>query len=150
MARNGSYLLRCCTAVLVIAVSCGASAQEHCRVRYLYNASGDRTQRDWHCWIPGDLENEPEGWAYKNRNVLAAIHMEVAPNPSSDRFNVVLPGDAPSGTLSLVNALGAVLFSQNVAGTRASIEVGDIPNGAYYIRFSSGSESIISSCVVQH
>ena len=31
--------------------------------------------------------------------------MEVAPNPSSDRFNVVLPGDAPSGTLSLVNAL---------------------------------------------
>lgn len=139
-----------------ILLTLGSSAgsvygQEHCRVRYQYNASGDRIQRDWHCWTPGDEENDPDNWEYKSRNVLAVVHMQVAPNPANDRFIISLPVDAPTeGMFELMNTLGEVLLSQRSTGTQTAIDVSSIPNGAYFIRYNSGHESIISSCVVQH
>lgn len=131
-------------------VSATTYAQEHCRVRYQYNASGDRTQRDWHCWTPGDEENEPENWEYKRIGVLEATHMQVTPNPANERFMVVVPGKDANGSLQLINALGEVILTQSASGATSSIEVSDLPNGTYFIRYSIGQESIISACVVQH
>jgi len=44
-----------CSAVFVFTIfALSSPAQQICRVRYQYNASGDRIQRDWYCSIPGD------------------------------------------------------------------------------------------------
>lgn len=147
---NEGHHIRLLLAVVLSIVSAAIFAQEHCRVRYQYNASGDRIQRDWHCWTPGDEENEPENWEYKRIGVLEATHMQVTPNPANDRFTVVVPGNDANGSFELINALGEVILTQPANGSISSIEVSDLPNGTYFIRYALGQESIISACVVQH
>jgi hypothetical protein len=76
--------------------------------------------------------------------------MQVTPNPANDRFTVVVPGNDANGSFELINALGEVILTQPANGSISSIEVSDLPNGTYFIRYALGQESIISACVVQH
>ena len=137
-------------AVFMFALS--SPAQQLCRVRYQYNASGDRIQRDWYCSIPGDEvpEEDEHRTDGKRRAGLEAVHMAVAPNPAADKFQVTFSQTEVDGLLEMISMTGAVVLSRSVRSSMTSLDVSDIPAGVYHLRFTSGTESIISSCIVQH
>jgi hypothetical protein len=117
-------------------------AQEHCRVRYSYNASGDRVSRDWHCWT-GDLEPPPK------MNSIANTQMGVRPNPANEELHISLPEEFATGKLELLNSYGALVAQQAVQGTLSILDVRALPAGAYFLRFQHGSEWIITSCIIE-
>lgn len=150
LAARNLTLLFCLTAV-GLASSSSLVGQDHCRVRYQHNASGDRIQRDWYCWIPGgENEEHDENGGPKSRRVLENVHMTVSPNPASDRFQVSFTDGDVVGSLELISATGATAQTQSVLASPLFIDVRDVPNGAYFLRFTNGQERIISSCIVQH
>lgn len=126
--------------------SVDAVGQDHCRVRYQYNSSGDRIQRDWYCGVPHEPDTDDLD---KSKGVLETVHMQVSPNPATDHFLVALPSDALGGIVQLVNGAGAVVAVQRTDGPLIRIDVAALPDGPYFIRYSLGTESIVSSCVVQ-
>jgi len=126
--------------------------QNHCRVRYQHNAACDRIQRDRYCWIPGEgtaQENDPHSPG-RSRGTLEHVHMAVSPNPAMDRSHISFTETEIVGSLELISATGAVALTQSVLASPFFIDVRDVSNGAYFLRFTSGQECIISSCIVQH
>lgn len=119
-------------------------AQNHCKVRYTYNASGDRVQRDWHCWEPGG------GDPGENKALaLAEVRVGVRPNPASDELFVTLPEGTSSGSLALVNAMGGIVISQAVRGALNVLDVRGLAKGSYFLRYQQGGESIVTPIMIE-
>jgi hypothetical protein len=124
-------------------------AQSHCKVRYQYNAAGDRVQRDWYCWTPGGQDDEEVVETRSLVSNLEEVHLEVMPNPTADFLRVQIPEAAQGGVLELVSTLGAVLTTASVVSGTVELDVSRYENGLYLIRLIKGSEMLISPFVIQ-
>lgn len=62
---------------------------------------------------------------------LSAVNtIAVAPNPAAE--NISFAGIAPGSTLTIVNAIGEVVMTQQVTASRAEISLAEFAEGVYY------------------
>ena len=117
-------------------------------IRYEYDDSGNRIKRDWYCWgehiKARDLPDSAVGSAVRGGS-LADLHMHAFPNPARERLTVEFDREAPIGTLELIDANGRSVLGQRGGGTRATLAVGQLERGAYWLVFRYGEERIITS-----
>lgn len=79
-----------------------------------------------------------------------ASQLTVSPNPSSGEFTLSLKGAKANATLTVVNALGAVVRSERIAAFPYSIDLGALPSDLYFLRVQSGKELVTSKVVLAH
>lgn len=70
------------------------------------------------------------------------------PNPATDSFTVSLKQKV-SGTASLLDANGAVVFRQNVDGKTTNVDVSMLPAGVYRLRIED-ENVILSETIIIH
>ncbi|QQR87613.1 MAG: T9SS type A sorting domain-containing protein [Flavobacteriales bacterium] len=139
-----------------LAVCMVAQAQGGCKVRYQYDAGGNRIQREWYCWT-GEEEEEQEheeGMAPQTGSTKAAMleanAMRLHPNPSDDFVNFQLRMPVENGQLEVLDAEGHTVLSDQFTGLTHRLSIAHLPAGTYFARISVGSEMLISPFSVSH
>lgn len=120
-------------------------------IRYQYDAAGNRIQRDWYCWgneVKSSTESDNETDVVAAERLLEAIHMNVFPNPASERASITFTAAVPSGTLELVDASGRSALTTPAIGTIIELSLTHVEPGSYWLVFQAGEERIISGLVV--
>lgn len=79
-----------------------------------------------------------------------ASQLSVSPNPSSGAFTLTLKGAKANATLTVVNALGAVVRSERIAAFPYTIDLGGLPDDLYFLQVQSGKELVTSKVVLAH
>lgn len=131
------------------ALFCAVVAQNHCKVRYTYNASGDRIQRDRYCWTPGHEDKEEVLEDKSLASALEEVHLTVVPNPAATSIAILLPDAALGGTLELLSTTGALLATIEATTSQQEMDVSALNAGHYLLRLTKGDEMIITSFVVE-
>lgn len=70
------------------------------------------------------------------------------PNPAHDRMYMNLPG-GNMYTLKIYNILGAVVYSEKMAGGTHSVDVSAMKKGVYFAEISSGERSISKKFIIE-
>jgi hypothetical protein len=142
-------------ALLLFTLCTSAVAQTYpengCMIRYQYDDSGNRIQRDWYCWgneVKSLGTSTTDSAGVKRKGVLAETHMNVFPNPAIDRVTVTFTQTAPNGTLLVQDATGRTALSQAVRSSSTVLDLNGMQAGSYWLVFRSGDERIVSALVV--
>jgi len=109
-----------------------------CNIRYQYDASGNRIERDWYCY-GGDIRAKSNTTLDSNEvtnSRLTEVYMNVFPNPTSDLLNVQFTENMDAGHLEIFDAVGRSLLQQQGAGNSVVVDVSDLQAGTYYITFT--------------
>ena len=144
-------LIGCVLTILMSWLPFNTQAQTHCKIRYLYNGTGDRIQRDWYCWTPG--ENEDKDYSEEedtSEGLLEEVHLTVVPNPADQELYASVPETFAKGTLEVITTTGSIVASGRITGTRTVLNVASIPAGLYFVRLKQGQESILTQISIQH
>lgn len=83
----------------------------------------------------------------ESNNALAAV--DVYPNPARDEFKVSLPLNKEGYHVTLVNVLGSVVFETNTSSETLNIQVGNQPNGVYFLNVESKDARITRKVVIE-
>lgn len=123
---------------------------EGCRIRYQYDAAGNRIQRDWYCWGSGMMSEaaDQDSVNDETKRRLVEVHMNAAPNPVSDRVTVTFTEEVPNGMLEVLDATGRSVRRQRAAGKTTELDLSDLGSGSYWLSFSIGEERIITAIFV--
>ena len=121
-----------------------------CKVKYMYDQAGNRTQRQWYCWSndrssqgaggSADVQ-EPERWV----SGLVDMELWLFPNPSSDRTTLQLSRTILAGRLDLMEPNGKLITSRQVTGHSFELDLRDLESGTYFARLWVDQEMLIST-----
>ncbi|MDO8368135.1 MAG: T9SS type A sorting domain-containing protein [Saprospiraceae bacterium] len=80
-------------------------------------------------------------------NPIKARHLNLSPNPAREMINI---SDLPSeGRLEMVDFNGKLMHTQRLSAGSHSLNISDIPNGVYLVRFFAKGEIWMEKLVVQ-
>ena len=65
----------------------------------------------------------------------------VYPNPTIDKLNIQLD-NIDQATISIYNALGQIIISQNIYNKNSSVDISTITDGLYYISLHNGTQTV--------
>jgi hypothetical protein len=71
---------------------------------------------------------------------------KINPNPASDKINIYLPDQ--TGTLEVLDADGRLIQSFNVNKGELLVDVANLDNGLYFIRFTGNINTPISKKLI--
>jgi PKD repeat protein len=74
---------------------------------------------------------------------LKDLQMELYPNPASDLLNVVLTSKFEMKNIKIYNALGQILDDFDTKESQLKINLGNYPDGIYYIGVDDGHETAL-------
>lgn len=113
--------------------------------RFTYITDSDSTPRDG--WMIDDIypmdywEGIEES---QNDNMIS-----ISPNPVSDKLRIQRKKTEVNGNCQLLNSTGQII-SENFQFNGESVDVGNLPNGIYFLRYSDGIHFSVKKFVVQH
>jgi PKD repeat protein len=114
-------------------------------VRQVTNGSGTNLgfEATWDCQLDGIFGN-----------ALIDANLNIYPNPSSDVLNIEYTSDAKSSpfTVSMVNALGQVVFSEELtenSSFTSQIDVSSLGRGIYFVIVQSSDHQIVRKAVIE-
>jgi hypothetical protein len=110
-------------------------------VGFVQNARGQRVYQSAYFGAAGPPVSTPEAQAE------GASHIIVFPNPTQTEFTVISDKERLEG-YSLVNALGQVAIEGPIRGLRATIPVGDLPVGTYFLRLSTKDGTVSKQVMI--
>lgn len=125
-----------------------------CKIRYSYDAAGNRTRREWYCWgneVGGGGDGRSQQASPESQEgPLAANDLTTIPNPASDRLHVELKLPVEDGLLELTSIEGQVVQFMRMVGTQAEFDVSTLSAGAYFVRLTVGNERLMTTFTVDH
>lgn len=121
-------------------------AQNVCYIKYTYDNSGNRVQREFFCGAPdnggrgsqggnnGGNSNRPAKIVQSNADKnLSDFDFLVSPNPSNGKYKVsLLQDDLIGSTLEILNASGTSIYKQKLNGKVFWIDITQYANGTYF------------------
>jgi len=142
-------------ALFLITISGGLVAQpnypsEGCFIRYQYDDSGNRIQRDWMCISNANSDgNRSTLVDLDTTSTLRTVHMNLAPNPAAEETRVTFTEDTGVGTLQVHDSQGRQVLSRTAQGPSFMLNVAAFQSGAYYVSFIQGTERIVTGFSIQ-
>lgn len=120
-----------------------AVAQNHCWVKYQYDAAGNRIKRYWWCGDPNEIEKEEE---VKTKSAMAEdFGLRVYPNPASDALQLSSTAELANAQLEVLDLQGRRVHSERVSGTLVSIDVSGWSAGRYTLVLRREQEEYTTS-----
>ncbi len=136
--------------LMTVLATISSYAQEHCKIRYTYDDAGNRIQRDWYCYTPG--EPEPDGGG-ENKSLkegpLAALHLKAWPVPATDILYVEIPEEGLGGELALVGSNGSIHSALKVTSATVSLNTSELTQGQYFLTLVKGRERISVPLIIE-
>ena len=80
---------------------------------------------------------------------VVAGTMSLYPNPASTSVTLGLEGFEGEVIVDVVDMNGRVVYNANTTSTTVSIDVREMPQGAYFVRVTSGSRTAVSKLIVK-
>ena len=78
------------------------------------------------------------------------IHMEFSPNPATDMLNVKIPNLFSNGQLVIYDLQGKILDRVEVTDSSIQLDVSDLDNGTYLMKYIRDEVQIIEKLIIQH
>lgn len=117
--------------------------QNHCWVKYQYDAAGNRIKRYWWCGDPNEIEKEEE---VKSLPTMSEdFGLRVYPNPASDAVQLSSTADLANAQLEVLDQQGRRVHSERVSGTLVSIDVSGWSAGRYTLVLRREQEEYTTS-----
>lgn len=132
--------------LLTLLLAQEVSAQQDCRVRYLYDDAGNRTKRYWLCDTgEGNPEMPPQGDA----KLLDLASLKILPNPASDQAELRLVNDIGAAQVEVLDMQGKSVLTTAMTGDRTTLVINGLTNGLYSVRVTKGTQLLICPLSVQ-
>ena len=128
MKNRTTYACRLPLLLCSIFVAAMCVAQDHCWIKYSYDAAGNRIKREWWCGTPG--EPDPGGEEKSARD----FGFRLAPVPALDELTLTSERVLEHAELQIANAQGRVVLKGTVNGTRTVLNVSLLAAGLYILR----------------
>lgn len=110
-------------------------AQNHCWIKYTYDAAGNRIKREWWCGIPGDPDPQ-----YEEKSARAAdFGFRLAPVPATDMLTLTSGRVLDNAEIEIINMQGRIVLKQMANGTRTNFNVAGLAAGLYVLRLRESS-----------
>ena len=122
----------------------GASSQDHCWVKYLYDAAGNRIERKWWCGDPHEVEQGPK------MMVQGSFGLTIAPNPTTDLFTLTSETAMENAAVELVNSEGRTAARTVLNGNRCEVDVTGLDAGVYSVLIRNGQVEYQGRVTVMH
>lgn len=94
------------------------------------------------------------GFAYKNcyagNESVDLNYLEVSPNPANTYLNIAFKDNAFPADINLFNTQGNLILSEKLTGTESNLDVSDIPQGIYILKFVSKKGVSTEKVIIQH
>lgn len=123
-----------------------------CKIRYSYDAAGNRTKREWYCWGDemggGSDDRSQQAAPEAQEGPLAANGLTTLPNPASDVLRVELKLPVEDGLLELTDIQGQVVQFKRMAGAAVDFDVSQLSAGVYFVRLTVGNERLMTTFTV--
>lgn len=103
-------------------------AQDHCWIKYSYDAAGNRVKREWWCGTPGEPDPGGEEKSAKD------FGFRLAPVPALDELTLTSERVLENAEVQITNAQGRVVLKRTMNGTRTVLNVSLLAAGLYILR----------------
>lgn len=125
---------------------CGKTllAQDHCWIKYSYDAAGNRIERRWWCGDPHVLEGGPKMMAE------SSFGLTLAPNPTRDLLSLTSETEMANATVTITNSEGRAVQTIRMNGKRMELDVSTYDAGAYMLVLRNGQEEYQKRFTVVH
>ena len=123
---------------------------EGCRMRYRYDQAGNRTRREWQCWVQGEDPDGPgaQGHHKAHFNRLDDNGFVVLPNPASSMVTIRLEKPMDGSVTQLLDMTGKVLFSERSSTDSHVFDVSSLSEGSYAVRITVQDEMLLTTLIV--
>lgn len=103
-------------------------------------------------------ETNNQAWILEKVDVLPValnelpyeLNLQYGPNPVSDRLFVHIGGVCPDDRLDVYDLRGARVLQQSMHSTEADLDVQNLPEGMYILRFTGGQQCQTVKFTVKH
>ena len=123
-------------------------AQDHCWIKYSYDAAGNRIKRYWWCGDPTILEHEVDG--EPKSDMAKDFGFRVFPNPAKENLQLSSEYELSDAHLEIVDLQGRRVHSQRVSGTRVDIDVSRFSAGLYSLDLRTDQDEYSTTFSVTH
>lgn len=142
-----AYSIKSLLLVAFFAFNLDLLAQDHCWVKYNYDAAGNRIKRYWWCGDPNQAEEES---GEPKLAMTADFGFGLFPNPAADRVRLMSEEEVIDAQLDVMDLQGRTLHSQRFTGTLVDIDVSRWSAGRYTLRLRTELEEYTTSFSVMH
>lgn len=142
MHNRSTYEHRLPLLLCSILVATMCVAQDHCWIKYSYDAAGNRIKREWWCGTPG--EPDPGGEEKSARD----FGFRLAPVPALDELTLTSERVLEHAELQIANAQGRVVLKGTVNGTRTVLNVSSLAAGIYILRLREHLDEFTSEFTI--
>jgi hypothetical protein len=126
----------------------GTMAQDHCWIKYSYDAAGNRIKRYWWCGDPNVIDHEVDG---EPKSVMAKdFGFRVFPNPAKENLQLSSEQELADADLEVVDLQGRSVYSQRISGTWVDIDVSKFGAGTYSLRLRTEQDEYTTTFSVAH
>lgn len=84
---------------------------------------------------------------------INAAEVTVYPNPNNGAFTIVIPAVSGEGVLQVMDALGQVISSENIAANQGAVtkqvNLEAYANGVYFVRFVTSGSTVSQKVIIQ-
>jgi len=129
-------------------IGLGTQAQDHCWIKYSYDAAGNRIKRYWWCGDPTLLEHEVDG--EPKSDMAKDFGFRVFPNPAKENLQLSSEYELSDAHLEIVDLQGRRVHSQRVSGTRVDIDVSRFSAGLYSLDLRTDQDEYSTTFSVTH
>ena len=119
--------------------------QNHCWIKYTYDAAGNRIERKWWCGDP-HVADEDETKSMEQ----AAFGFMLAPNPARDNLVLTSEADMANASVSITSGDGRTVHNTRMNGGRMEFDISAYEAGQYILTLRSGQEEYQSRFTVVH
>ena len=82
-------------------------------------------------------------------NVISSVEIDdsfltISPNPFTDKLRIVIEDEKFPNEVIISDILGRIVYSQSLgnSGNYIELDLGDLPNGSYFLKLIFGNEYI--------
>ena len=105
-------------------------------------------------WAGTRLDVQMRSLTYDEQD-KSTVEVLVFPNPSDGHFRLILPENPvnPSCAIQIINTLGTIVFTAQVSriseNATVDIDVPELPNGLYFLKFNSGYRIYVDKLLIK-
>ena len=141
-----SYPIR--SILLCVSLVCCATtfAQDHCWIKYNYDAAGNRTKRYWWCGDPNQTDPDSQ-----TKSTMAQdFGFRLFPNPATEKLQFTSAQELANAELNVLDIQGRVVYHQRFTGAFLDIDVSPWSAGRYTMNIRTEMDEYTTGFSVVH
>jgi hypothetical protein len=143
-----AYSIRSLLFAVFVTLSVAGLAQDHCWIKYNYDAAGNRIERYWWCGDPNVADSEENG---EPKSAMAEdFGLRLFPNPTTDRVQLTSVMELKNAELTVLDLQGRNVHAQRCTGSTVEVDVSRWSAGRYTLRLRTEQEEYTTSFSVIH